>query len=181
MGDLYYQDINLQMEKKMSKEFKLNLMYMNQRYDKTVIEGEGGVVKTNIAVAEGKYQINRKFTLRSELQYLWTKQDEGDWAYGLVELSALPLTARTNSLRQASALWNASSPYCGLMTSCTIPLLSRRSMKMRPPWSRRVFTQPASVSSLPQSFSVTRPHPQDLCIPAIVSILEHLFIKMLTL
>ena len=101
MGDLYYQDINVQMEKKVSKEFKLNLMYMNQRYDKTVIEGEGGVVKTNVAVAEGKYQFNKKFTLRSELQYLWTKQDEGDWAYGLLELSALPYLMFT-----VSDMWN---------------------------------------------------------------------------
>ena len=116
MGDLYYQDINLQMEKKMSKEFKLNLMYMNQRYDKTVIEGEGGVVKTNIAVAEGKYQINRKFTLRSELQYLWTKQDEGDWAYGLVELSALPYLMFT-----VSDMWNTGETdthyYMGSVTA----------------------------------------------------------------
>lgn len=101
MGKLYYQDINLQMEKKLSKSFKLNLMYMNQRYDKTVIEGEGGMIKSNIAVAEGKYQINKKFTLRSELQYLWTNQDQGDWAYGLVELSALPYLMFT-----VSDMWN---------------------------------------------------------------------------
>lgn len=101
MGKLYYQDINLQMEKKLSKSFKLNLMYMNQRYDKTVIEGEGGMIKSNIAVAEGKYQINKKFTLRSELQYLWTNQDQGDWAYGLIELSALPYLMFT-----VSDMWN---------------------------------------------------------------------------
>lgn len=101
MGDTYYQDINLQMEKKVSKDFKLNLMYMNQRYDKTVIEGEGGMVKTNIAVAEGKYQFNKKYTLRGELQYLWTKQDKGDWAYGLLELSVLPYMMFT-----VSDMWN---------------------------------------------------------------------------
>ena len=101
MGKLYYQDINLQMEKKLSKSVKHNLMYMNQRYDKTVIEGEGGMIKSNIAVAEGKYQINNKFTLRSELQYLWTNQDQGDWAYGLVELSALPYLMFT-----VSDMWN---------------------------------------------------------------------------
>lgn len=101
MGDTYYQDINLQMEKKVSKDFKLNLMYMNQKYDKTVIEGEGGMVKTNIAVAEGKYQFNKKYTLRGELQYLWTKQDKGDWAYGLLELSVLPYMMFT-----VSDMWN---------------------------------------------------------------------------
>lgn len=101
MGKLYYQDINVQMEKKMSKSFKLNLMYMNQYYNKTVIEGKGGVIKSNIGVAEGKYQINKKYTLRGELQYLSTSEDQGDWAYGLVELSALPYLMFT-----VSDMWN---------------------------------------------------------------------------
>lgn len=101
MGGLYYQDINVQMEKKMSKSFKLNLMYMNQYYNKTVIEGKGGVIKSNIGVAEGKYQINKRYTLRGELQYLSTSEDQGDWAYGLVELSALPYLMFT-----VSDMWN---------------------------------------------------------------------------
>ncbi len=101
MGGIYYQDINVQMEKKMTKSFKLNLLYMNQRYDKTVIEGSGGVIKANIGVAEGKYQFNKKLTLRGELQYLQTNQDEGDWAYGLLELSVLPRLMFT-----VSDMWN---------------------------------------------------------------------------
>ena len=101
MGGIFYQDINVQMEKKLTKSFKLNLMYMNQRYDKTVIEGSGGVIKANIGVAEGKYQFNKKLTLRGELQYLQTNQDEGDWAYGLLELSVLPRLMFT-----VSDMWN---------------------------------------------------------------------------
>lgn len=101
MGGIYYQDINVQMEKKLTKSFKLNLMYMNQRYDKTVIEGSGGVIKANIGVAEGKNQFNKKLTLRGELQYLQTSQDEGDWAYGLLELSVLPRLMFT-----VSDMWN---------------------------------------------------------------------------
>ena len=86
----YYQDLNVQLEKKLSKAFKLNLMYMNQFYNMTVIEGEGGMVHSDIFVAEGKYQFNKKFTLRGEAQYLCTKDDEGDWLFGLLELSILP-------------------------------------------------------------------------------------------
>ena len=86
----YYQDLNFQIEKKFSKNFKLNLMYMNQFYNKTVIEGEGGMVHSDIFVAEGKYQFSRKLTLRGELQYLSTDEDQGDWMYGLLELSFLP-------------------------------------------------------------------------------------------
>lgn len=86
----YYQDLNFQIEKKFTKNFKLNLMYMNQFYNKTIIEGKGGMIHSDIFVAEGKYQFSRKFTLRGEFQYLTTKQDQGDWMYGLLELSFLP-------------------------------------------------------------------------------------------
>lgn len=86
----YFQDINVQIEKKLSKKFKLNLMYLNQRYNKTVVEGEGGTIKSNVFIAEGKYQFNRKFTLRGEAQYLHTKQDQKDWVFGLLELSFMP-------------------------------------------------------------------------------------------
>lgn len=83
----YYQDFNIQLDKKLSKSFKLNLMYMNQHYNKTAVEGEGGMVRSNIFVAEGKNRFNKNFTLRGELQYLQTKDDEGDWMFGLLELS----------------------------------------------------------------------------------------------
>ena len=105
-GGVYYKDINVQLEKKLSKSFKLNLMYMNQLYNKTVVEGEGGVVKSNIFVAEGKYQFSPKMTLRGEAQYLQTKQDQGDWDYGLLELSVLPYLMFT-----ISDQYNANVPY----------------------------------------------------------------------
>ncbi len=88
--ETYYQDINLQLEKKISKAFKLNLMYMNQRYNQGVIEGHGGMINSDIFVGEAKYQFNKKLTLRGELQYLTTSHESGDWMYGLLELSVLP-------------------------------------------------------------------------------------------
>lgn len=101
-GETYYQDINVQLEKKLTKAFKLNLMYMNQRFNDAVIRQEdNGMIKSHIAVAEGKYQFNRKLTLRAEAQYLATKQDEGDWTYGLLELSVLPYFMFT-----VSDMWN---------------------------------------------------------------------------
>lgn len=88
--ETYYQDFNLQLDKKVSKSFKLNLMYMNQRYNQSIVEGHGGMINTNTFVAEGKYQFTSKMTLRGEFQYLTTKHDSGDWIYGLLELSVLP-------------------------------------------------------------------------------------------
>lgn len=101
MGDKYYQDINVQLEKKLTKSFKLNLMYMNQYYNQAVIEKHGSSIKSNIAVVEGKYQFNNKLTLRGEYQYLATKDDEGDWMYGLLELSVQPHWMFT-----VSDMWN---------------------------------------------------------------------------
>ena len=91
MGDdKYYQEITVDLEKKLSKTFKLNLKYLNQHYNKTVVEGEGGMIKANIAIAEGKWNINRRMALRAEAQYLHTNQDQKDWYFGLVEFSLLP-------------------------------------------------------------------------------------------
>lgn len=90
-NETYYQDVNVQLEKKITKQFKLNLMYSAQRYNKQVVEGEGeDAVKSHIFVAEGKYQFSPKVTLRGEAQYLHTRQDQKDWWFGLLELSVLP-------------------------------------------------------------------------------------------
>lgn len=114
-GTTYYQDLNVQMTKKLSNTFKLNLMYMNQRYNKSVIEGTGGMVCSNIFIADGLYQIGPKTRLRGELQYLTTPDDEGDWSFGLLELSLAPRWMFT-----VSDLWNNGSTkthyYQGLIT-----------------------------------------------------------------
>lgn len=101
MGEAYYHDINLQIDKKWSSSWSQTFMYMNQMYNKTVIEGEGGRIKTNIFVVDTKWKINKKFTLRNELQYLHTAQDEKDWVYGLLELSIAPYIMVT-----VSDMWN---------------------------------------------------------------------------
>ena len=90
MGETYYQDIDVQMEKRFTRDFTLILMYMNERYNKTVIEGHGGMIKSNILIADGKYRFSPKLTLRCELQYQFCKGDDGDWAFGLAELSWAP-------------------------------------------------------------------------------------------
>lgn len=104
--ETYYQDINVQIDKKVTKHFKLNLMYSYQQYNKTVVEGEGGTIKSHIAVVEGKYQFSPKLTLRGEAQYLHTKQDQKDWWFGLLELSVLP-----NFMFTVSDQFNANVPY----------------------------------------------------------------------
>ena len=91
-SDPFYQDINLQLDQKLGKSWKLNLMYMRQNYNQTIVEGHGGEIKSNIYVGEAKWTINKKLTLRGELQYLGVanNHESGDWIHGLLELSVLP-------------------------------------------------------------------------------------------
>lgn len=102
----YYQDLNVQIDKKVSNALKLNLMYMNQRYNKTAVEGEGGMIESHIAIGEAKYRFNSRFTLRGEAQYLFTKDDDGDWAFGLLEFSVMP-----NWMFTVSDMYNAGETY----------------------------------------------------------------------
>ncbi len=101
MGETYYQDIDVQLEKRFTRDFQLILMYMNERYNMTVIEGHGGMIKSNILIADGKYKFSPKLTLRCELQYQFCEGDEGDWAFGLAELSWAPHWMFT-----VSDMWN---------------------------------------------------------------------------
>lgn len=113
--ETYYQDLNVQVSRRMSKSLKVNLMYMNQRYNKTVVEGEGGMVRSNIFIADCMYQFAPKTILRGELQYLTTPDDQGDWAFGLLELSLAPRWMVT-----VSDMWNCGETdthyYQGLVT-----------------------------------------------------------------
>ena len=113
--ETYYRSFDITLTRKLSKAFKLSLMYVNQQYNKTVVEGHGGTVHTNIYIADGKYQFSPKVTLRGELQYLTTKQDQGDWAFGLLELSLAPHWMFT-----VSDMWNCGETdlhyYQGLVT-----------------------------------------------------------------
>ena len=108
----YYQDINVQIEKKLTKDFKLNLMYMNQFFNRAVVEKEGGKIQSDIAVVEAKYRFNKRLTLRGEAQYLHTRKgkdldrDQGDWWFGLLELSVLP-----NFMFTVSDQYNGSEHY----------------------------------------------------------------------
>ena len=88
--ETYYQDLDIQLTRRLSRGIKLNLMYMNQHYNKAVIEGEGEMIRSNIFVADAQFQLARRIQLRTELQYLTTRQDDHDWAFALAELSLAP-------------------------------------------------------------------------------------------
>ncbi len=64
-------------------------------------------------------------------------------------LTIFPVICTTHSDRRLPASSWAASEYSGLKTTWSSPERSRRSIKIRLPWSRRRWTQPATVMSDP--------------------------------
>ena len=83
----YYTDVNLELNKKLTKQWTIGAMAMYQTYNKQAIEGHGDLIRAGIGVVEAKYALNKKVQMRAEAQYMYTRQDEGQWVAALYELS----------------------------------------------------------------------------------------------
>jgi len=110
--ELYFQDINLEINKKISKKIKANFVIANQTYNKDFLEGhvpgDYGVLNSTILITDISYKIKKGHSLRMELQMLNSKQledysahgggyengmeepAEGDWSMGLLEYTISP-------------------------------------------------------------------------------------------
>ena len=110
--ELYFQDINLEINKKISKKIKANFVIANQTYNKDFLEGhvpgDYGVLNSTILITDVSYKIKKGHSLRIELQMLNSKQledysahggayengleepAEGDWSMGLLEYTISP-------------------------------------------------------------------------------------------
>ena len=88
----YYQDVNFELTKKLSKNDKIILTYIYQVYDKNVIEGKIGEkqVTSHIGVLEYLHKFDSKHSLLTELQHLSTEEDKKNWAMLLLEYSVSP-------------------------------------------------------------------------------------------
>ena len=110
--ELYFQDINLEINKKINKQVRANFVIANQTYNKDFLEGhvpgDYGVLSSTILVADVSYKIKKGHTVRVELQTLKSNQlenysehggvyengmeepAEGDWSMALIEYTISP-------------------------------------------------------------------------------------------
>jgi hypothetical protein len=88
----YFSDFNIEISRRMNRNLKISLQYLNLFYNIDVIEGHPGEpdVKANIGIADIQYKLTPTKTLRFELQHLSTKQDKGNWASAMVEYTIAP-------------------------------------------------------------------------------------------
>lgn len=89
---LMYEDWELVVTKKIDANWKLTYTYMYQIFNKDVVQGLSGfgTLYSHINILETQYRINKKNTVRTELQHLYNKKDEGSWAMGLIEYTVSP-------------------------------------------------------------------------------------------
>ncbi|MBO7227492.1 MAG: hypothetical protein J6V33_07920 [Bacteroidales bacterium] len=93
VGDeLYYQDFNMEINKKLSSKSKLNLTYAYIAFNPVMENEQGDIHYNNVVVADYTYKLNNKNVIRGELQWLksnieYFDEDKrsGDWLMALVE------------------------------------------------------------------------------------------------
>jgi len=90
--ELYFKDINVELEKKLSRKFKSVFHYYYQEYNKDILQGLAGygIINSHIGVVDLTFKLKPKHSLRIELQTLFTKQDKGNWVMLLLEYSVAP-------------------------------------------------------------------------------------------
>ena len=110
--ELYFQDINLEINKKINRKIKANFVIANQTYNRDFLEGhvpgDYGVLSSTILIADLSYKIKKGHSIRIELQTLKSNQledyslhggayengmeepAEGDWSMALIEYTISP-------------------------------------------------------------------------------------------
>ena len=78
----YFSDYNIEVSKKLSKDFRGNVMYINQYYNDQYIRGiaQENVVKANILFAEGIYNFSGSKAITIGAEHMWADNDRGNWA-----------------------------------------------------------------------------------------------------
>ena len=96
--ELFYDDFNVELSKKINKKIKAKIMYLHINYNISVLEqenlesysyfkGSGDIVTSNIGIADITYKFTSKKSIRFEVQNLFTQKHYGDWTSGLMEIT----------------------------------------------------------------------------------------------
>ena len=91
--DKYFEEVNVDVQKKINKDMKLFFTYVYTLYDEGVIKGLGdqfGKIYANIGIIEMQYKINKTHSMRAEVQHLYTEQDKQSWVMALLEYTISP-------------------------------------------------------------------------------------------
>ena len=92
VGDHWYTDFNVKLQKKFSKKFKGSLTQQYQEFNNNVfhVGNYHHTIYSSITVLDMTYKLNKSNAVRLETQHLYTVQDKGSWAMAMVEYTVSP-------------------------------------------------------------------------------------------
>ncbi|MBR4136519.1 MAG: hypothetical protein IKU03_08970 [Bacteroidales bacterium] len=88
--DLMYQDIGIEIHRRLTKKWELTLAYNYIIYNLELLQGHEGIMHGHLVAADLLWKVAPKHALRLELQHLYTKDDDGSSIYGMLEYSISP-------------------------------------------------------------------------------------------
>ncbi len=86
-------DFNFDVERQWNKQLKTTFLYSFQRWDEEINHGDtpdSHYCRSHIFVGDVTYKINKKHSMRFELQYLASNDYEGDWVAATIEYNLAP-------------------------------------------------------------------------------------------
>ncbi len=105
-GEKYFEDISVELQRRLSRNVRLTLLYAWIHYNIAVVEGKVGEedVLSNSFVMDLTWRLQNRQAIRFETQHLSTQQDRGSWAMGLVEYT------RRSFFATVQNMWNYGNP-----------------------------------------------------------------------
>lgn len=84
---VFYQDANIELSKKFSQNLQMDISYVYLYYNYNQMRGKNDHedVNAHIGIITSLYKFNNGMALKAELQGMFTKQDDGNWGYLLLE------------------------------------------------------------------------------------------------
>ncbi|WP_284653778.1 DUF6029 family protein [Flavobacterium terrisoli] len=86
-GKRYYTDYNIEITKKWNNKWQSAFSYINQYYNKKMVEGTDGEIRTNVLAAEATYKFTAIRSLRVVGEHMWADYDKKNWAASTVEFN----------------------------------------------------------------------------------------------
>ena len=87
--EILWREVSVDVERQWNRSWKSSLLYTRQEWNPSH-GGKHLTYVSHVFVGDATYKIDRKKSLRFELQYLLSADYQGDWVAGLVEFNLAP-------------------------------------------------------------------------------------------
>jgi hypothetical protein len=84
-GEKYFSDFSIEIRKKWTPKWRSIFYFVNQSYNKKVVEGSGAMINSNIGVIESTHRLGNGKSIRLEVQMLNSDSTKHDWTGGTIE------------------------------------------------------------------------------------------------